>query len=246
MASRAFARCRTEALKNSYRPRPRSFAWYIAASASRTTSSAARFQSLVVAADARSDRHLVPVDDERHGQGRLDPLGQHPDDVVRGEVLAQDDELVTARARDGVAAAHRRRQPAGDLLEQCVPGGVPEAVVDDLEPVQVQEQDRDDRRYPLELLQRVLGQPEVGHVAAGDEDPGHHAVLVDDGSEAGVDVELPRPVVVHRAPPGHRCRAPAAASTPTRPSRRRAGRARGWCGRGSPRWGVRSPRRPSG
>ena len=51
-------------------------------------------------------------------------------------------ELVAAEAGHRVAGADRVAQPVGDLDQQLVAGGVAEAVVDLLEAVEVQEQDR--------------------------------------------------------------------------------------------------------
>ena len=56
------------------------------------------------------------------------------------EVVEQDGELVAAEPRHGVAGAHRRPQPARDPDEELVAGYVAEAVVDDLEAVEVEEE----------------------------------------------------------------------------------------------------------
>ena len=55
----------------------------------------------------------------------------------------QDREFVAAQARDHVVGAHRRHQPLGHFHQQAVAGGMAHAVVDQLEPVQVQEQHRE-------------------------------------------------------------------------------------------------------
>src|SRR5439155_9936461 len=57
------------------------------------------------------------------------------------DVLEQQREFVAAEARRGVADADARRQALADLDEDLVAGGVPEAVVDRLEVVQVEEHD---------------------------------------------------------------------------------------------------------
>ena len=56
---------------------------------------------------------------------------------------AEDGELVAAEARDQVAVAHGAAQPVRDLDQQPVAGLVAEAVVDDLEVVEVEEEDGD-------------------------------------------------------------------------------------------------------
>jgi hypothetical protein len=78
----------------------------------------------------------------------------------------QDGELVATQAADGVRVAQDRTQPRADLAEQLVPVGVAEAVVDLLEPVQVDEQERDllaaAARRRQALLEAVLQQHPVG------------------------------------------------------------------------------------
>ena len=58
------------------------------------------------------------------------------------DVLEQDDELVAAEARRGVGGAHAPDQPPRGLAQELVAGRVAEAVVDVLERVEVDEQDR--------------------------------------------------------------------------------------------------------
>ena len=65
-------------------------------------------------------------------------------------------ELVAAEAGDGVRRAHGDLQAAGHLLEDVVAGGVAEAVVDRLEVVEVDEDDRDVREPALRAHERVL------------------------------------------------------------------------------------------
>ena len=61
--------------------------------------------------------------------------------VVVLDVLEQDAELVAAEPGRRVAVAQAAAQPGRHLPEQRVAGGVPEAVVDGLEVVEVDEQD---------------------------------------------------------------------------------------------------------
>ena len=68
--------------------------------------------------------------DERRGEGRDESgcdLGWWFD-----ALLDQDGELVAAEPGDGVPGAQAAAQPVGELDEQGVAGGVPEAVVDGL------------------------------------------------------------------------------------------------------------------
>ena len=61
----------------------------------------------------------------------------------RIEALAQDGELVTAEARDDVAGSQDAAQPVRERREQAVADFVAERVVDDLETVEVDEEDRE-------------------------------------------------------------------------------------------------------
>ena len=93
-------------------------------------------------ADARAQEVRLVVDVERLGKGLLDALGYHQCVTAIADLLAQHDELVAAEAGHGVTQTQRRLNPAGDRLEQSVAGVVPEAVVDELEVVDVHEHDR--------------------------------------------------------------------------------------------------------
>jgi hypothetical protein len=75
------------------------------------------------------------------------------------DVLAQERELVAAEAGDGLVPAQRVPQAVGDRGDQLVAGVVAEAVVDDLEAVEVEEEDGDvGAAAALQALER-LGQP---------------------------------------------------------------------------------------
>src|SRR4051794_17148158 len=63
--------------------------------------------------------------------------------LLVGDVLANQDELVAAEARRQLVAAERLAQALGDGEQEAVAGVVAEAVVDDLEAVEVDEQDGD-------------------------------------------------------------------------------------------------------
>src|SRR3954463_15982055 len=89
---------------------------------------------------ARADEHLAP----EHGE-RLAERGDHPFGDVRravrvADVAEQDGELIAADARGRVAPAQTVAQPARDVDEELIAGDVTEAVVDDLEAVEVEEQ----------------------------------------------------------------------------------------------------------
>lgn len=96
----------------------------------------------------------VRADVHRRGHGGTDALHRGQD--VRGPIgdIQQDGVLVTAEAGDRVGGAHRPLDPAADLTQQDVAGRMAEAVVDQLEPVDVEEQDRERRTGPLHPLDR--------------------------------------------------------------------------------------------
>ena len=68
-----------------------------------------------------------------------DPLADHGRGLDR-RVVQQRRELVAAEPGGGVAGPYATAQPPRDQREQLVPGVVAEAVVDRLEPVQVDEE----------------------------------------------------------------------------------------------------------
>ncbi|MDP9394735.1 MAG: hypothetical protein M3Q27_11025 [Actinomycetota bacterium] len=110
-------------------------------------------------ADAAGDVDGPGVQRERLGPDAGDP----PDEVVETElprgVLQQDRELVAAEARDGVLRPHGSDQPRHDRLQQLVPDVVPQRVVDVLEPVEVDEDDRDGSSILTPARERRLGTP---------------------------------------------------------------------------------------
>ena len=72
------------------------------------------------------------------------------------EVLAQDDELVARQARQGVARTQQRGQALGDGDQQLVADAVAVEVVDQLEPVEIDEQDRGHLARPAAPKHRVV------------------------------------------------------------------------------------------
>ena len=72
-----------------------------------------------------------------------------------GNVLDQDGELVSAEARGRIGRSHGLEQASGDLLQHLVARGVTQAVVDRLEVVEVEEDDRDARVLARSASERV-------------------------------------------------------------------------------------------
>ena len=99
-------------------------------------------------ADARADVDLDPFDEERRPQAPAQRVRHHLGSTHEGgllgrvalEVGEEDQELVAALACDNVRLSDRGAQPRPDCLQQLVAGRMPEAVVDQLEVVEVDEQ----------------------------------------------------------------------------------------------------------
>ena len=127
--------------KSSERSLPSSLARYIAASASRSISSAVSSPAAAQRdADARGHEALLALDHDRRVERGGDAVGDAGRDGLVVDARQEDRELVAAEAGDRVAGAQRVAQPLGDDDQQLVAGGVPERVVDDLELVEVDEE----------------------------------------------------------------------------------------------------------
>ena len=85
---------------------------------------------------------------------------------VGRQLAQQDHELIAPETRHHVAAAHRRFEPLCNLLQQLVAHLMPARVVEHLEVVQVEEQQRPRVPRALHLL-RGLAQPVEQHAAVG-------------------------------------------------------------------------------
>jgi hypothetical protein len=110
-------------------------------------------------ADRRGDEARLPVEIDRGSQRGGQAFGDAQRLGLPRDVGDQDGELVTAEAGDDVLGAQRGGQAARDGLQQAVAGAVAERVVDELEVVDVDEQDRDvadSARIARTTLQRVL------------------------------------------------------------------------------------------
>jgi hypothetical protein len=107
-------------------------------------------------ADTGGDEDLPTIDHE----GLLELVAQalgNPDDVGRiGNAFEQNREVITTEARRGVAGAQDVFQSAGDGLQKAVAGLVAEAVIDDLEAVDIEEDDADPFFVTLRPFQAVV------------------------------------------------------------------------------------------
>ena len=90
------------------------------------------------------------LDDEQRG------LGAGQDRRTAGQVAQQQQELVAALSRDHVGLPGERHEARGELDEQVVAGDVPQAVVHELEVVQVHEDDADGQVEPAGAGDGVL------------------------------------------------------------------------------------------
>ena len=98
--------------------------------------------------DARTDVDLDPLDDKRRTQDSVQRAGDrlcrtHEIDLlsrVAFEIGEEDQELVAALSRNHVHLADRAAQTRPDRLQQLITGCMPEAVVDELEVVEIDEQ----------------------------------------------------------------------------------------------------------
>ena len=147
----------------------RRFAWNIATSASRMSSSpdSAREPAIAMPMLAVTDTLRSRGVDRSPDVGQ-DALGERDDVGLVGDVLADDDELVAAQPGHGVARPQRRVDAARDADQHLVADVVAERVVDVLEPVEVDEQHGDGARAAVRAGQRgvepVAQQPPVRQV----------------------------------------------------------------------------------
>ena len=122
--------------------RPAAFASYIAMSALRRITSADSFacsaKAMPMLAVTRSSRPAISKGTAARSQH---VLGDH---LRSSQVdpLAHDDEFVAAEPGDRIGRPHRPHQPAGHRYQQRVTDAVAEAVVHDLEMVDVDEEHR--------------------------------------------------------------------------------------------------------
>ena len=115
-------------------------------------------------ADARRDVQLGLTDHEGlahdlgdargHALGDLERVGAV--DRVPVKVGEEQEELVAALPRDEIGLPSCRSQPLRRLAQQLVAGTVPQAVVDELEAVEVEEQHADRLPVPLRARERDL------------------------------------------------------------------------------------------
>ena len=94
-------------------------------------------------ADRRVELDEAAVDAVRAAERLPDPAGERRRLLVLGRPEREDDELVAADAGDRVGLAHDRLEPAGDRPQHRVPDLVAADVVDALEAVEVDDEQRE-------------------------------------------------------------------------------------------------------
>ena len=138
-------RCASRARTGPSPPRRRALARYIAASASRSRSFGEAVSSPATAMPMLPrPADLAALDLDGRAQ-EAEQAVRGRDGHVGGDILEQDREFVAAETGDAVAGPDGAAQALADDLEQRVAGGVPEAVVDGLELVEVEEEAPRDR-----------------------------------------------------------------------------------------------------
>ena len=142
------------------------------------------------------------VGGDRGGEGEQDPLADRTGDLRPGRGQ-QDGELVAADAGDQVTGADAALEPLGDGEQHLVTGGVPAAVVDVLEAVEVDEQQAHPgavAEQPVGALLQLGAVGDAGEGVAEDlvlvEPPGGQVGQARGEHEGGVDAG-PQPRVVH-------------------------------------------------
>ena len=106
-------------------------------------------------ADAGADDEVTSGQlDGGYGHGVTEALGDLHALALVDEVLAEDGELVAPEAGSSVSVPQGALETVGHGDQHLVASGVPEAVVDHLEVVEVEEEDSGQTLAPLEAAQR--------------------------------------------------------------------------------------------
>ncbi len=124
-------------------------------------------------ADTHRDVHELAVDLHSARDLAADPIGQHPRLAFVVDRGAQHDEFVAAETGDRILRANQVGEPSRHRQEHLVTRVVPTAVVDDLETVQVDEQQR---QLPVVTTTRLNGGPEPFEQQAAVGKPGERVV----------------------------------------------------------------------
>ena len=120
---------------------------------------------------ARGDAHLAALDVKRRLKRLHQLLGRQRRILGTVQILEHYNEFVTADARDSVVRADGANESPGQLLEQCIAGGMTKAVVDVLEVIQVDEHQREQGAAPMRMADALaearMKQQSVGQIGQG-------------------------------------------------------------------------------
>ena len=105
--------------------------------------------------ERRADEPFPAAHRERGPQLVADPLGDPPGVVGIEDGVEDDPEFIATEAGDRVARAERADQTLADGGQQAIADRVPDALVDDLEPIEIEQDHRDDRAIGRRRGQRV-------------------------------------------------------------------------------------------
>ena len=121
--------------------------------------------------DAGGDDGLEPIEVERLAGNVQEPFSERVGLLDPVELLAHDDELVAAEPGHEIAGTQRLVEAPTHLDEEPVAGVMAQAVVEDLEPVEVEEEHRDVgsalASVPTDLPQPFEGLLPVGEAGEG-------------------------------------------------------------------------------
>ena len=90
-------------------------------------------------ASAETDENILPGDANGLLKGAIELVQTRRDGVGVLQVTGDDDKLVPAVAREDVVGPDMPTQPHADLLQQLIANAVPQAVIDALEIIHIQE-----------------------------------------------------------------------------------------------------------
>ena len=132
--------------------RPWRFASYSAVSASAQQGFRFTARRGEDRAGARGDAHLGAGHHDRRRDGPAELFAQVANLGVGADARCERDELVAGEAGDEAGRSERADEPVRDLDEHLIADRVPEAVVDPLEVVEIQEDDGDGQPLRVEQL----------------------------------------------------------------------------------------------
>jgi hypothetical protein len=107
--------------------------------------------------DAHAGRHYPPTSPDlvRCSERLAEALGNGHGRLRRGHIVEKHDELVSTHASGGVACPKRGTKARRHIDEKSIAGGMTQGVVDHLEVIEIEEQDREAGLSPADELHAV-------------------------------------------------------------------------------------------